>query len=120
MAVGLSLRRLNRKLDHVVARGDKEFILVVKGHSERHAFQIQERQVASVRVEDLNAFHVADVNTSVSVHGDRVRCTELSGLITIAAEAIHKLPVAPKIEDPIIESAERVYIARAVNRDSRV
>src|SRR6185369_17252963 len=107
-----------RKLDQVVARDDKELVLVVEGHSKRHAFRCDKRKVASIRVEDLNAFHVADVNTPVPIHRDRIRRTKLARFIAIAAEAIHKLPITPELEDAIVESTECVDIARAINRYS--
>jgi hypothetical protein len=43
----------------------------------------------------------------------------LAGFIAVAAETIHKLPVASKLEDAVVEPAQRVNITRTINGDSR-
>ena len=112
------LLRLDGVLGDVVAGDDEEFVLVVEDHAECDVLYVDECQVSSVCIEDLNAFHVADVYSAISIHCDRIRRSKLTLLIASAAKTIHKLPVASELEDRIVESTERVDITRSIHRDS--
>ena len=69
---------MDRVLDHSVARRHKEFILVVEDHAEGHALLLDEREVSSIGVKDLNALDVANVNSAIPVHGDRISAPEIA------------------------------------------
>ena len=88
----------------MIAGDDKKLVLVVDDHAERHAFHADQIQIASVRVEDLNAFHVANVDTTISINRDRVRRTKLTLLIAVAAKTIYKLSIPSKFKDSIVKS----------------
>src|SRR5690349_14659257 len=103
----------------MIAGNDEELVLVVEDHAERHVFYVDKIQIASVRIENLNALHVANIDTPISINSDRVRSTKLTLLIAVAAKTIYILPIAPEFEDSIVEPAERVDIPSAINRDSR-
>src|SRR5688572_6294938 len=54
----------------------------------------------------------------MSVNCDRIRRSKLARLITAAAEAIYKFPIARKFKDAVVESSQCVDRTRTVNGDS--
>ena len=74
-------------------------------------------QITPIRVKDLDAVDVADINMALVVHRDRVHRLEGARTLTIPAEFVLVFSIAVIDECHVIEAAQQVNIAHAIHRD---
>src|ERR1044071_3577840 len=66
------------------ARDDEQLVLVREGEPRRGALHVDDLEVAAVRVENLHAFEVGDVDATLVVHGDGAGRAAQTRLLAVA------------------------------------
>src|SRR5579859_3211958 len=96
---------IDRKFVNVIASSNVEIVLAVECEPEGDVIRNRDHvKVTTIARENLDSFDVGDIDSPLSIYGNRIHRTELPRLVAFFAKFVDEISVLRELEDGIIEA----------------